>query len=238
MMTPRIRIAVLTFLVLVSAAVWVMQPFRASHAEDEIPPAQTHYMGREIARTMHYSGAEWLIRETRESEEAVSDLVAQLGVEPGMTVCDLGCGNGFYTLRMSRLVGEEGKVYAVDIQPEMLAMVKRWAIRADAKNIETVLGSLIDPKLPPGEIDLLLLVDVYHEFSHPEHMLKKIHESMKPDGRVALVEYRAEDPNVPIRPLHKMSKEQILKEWTANGFKLVDEYDELPWQHLMFFQVK
>ena len=148
----------------------------------------------------------------------------------------MGCGNGFYTLRIAKLVGERGKVIAVDIQREMLELLKERAAAERITNIETVLGTVVDPKLPPKSIDLVLLVDVYHEFSHPEQMLAAIRKSLKPTGRVALVEFRAEDPNVPIKPLHKMSKEQIMKEFPPNGFKLVEEFDKLPWQHLMFFQ--
>lgn len=205
-------------------------------AGKEIPPAREKYMGRTIARTMHYAGAPWLTRESREREEDCTKLLKALNLEEGQTVCDLGCGNGFYTLKLAKLVGEEGKVLAVDIQPEMLQLLKRRAKQAEIENIELVLGTLIDPKLPKGKVDLVLLVDVYHEFSHPEHMLRRIRESLSEEGRVALGEFRAEDPQVPIKPLHKMSKKQIMKEWTANGFKLAEEYDQLPWQHLMFFQ--
>jgi ubiquinone/menaquinone biosynthesis C-methylase UbiE len=139
-------------------------------------------------------------------------------------------------LPLARLVGKSGKVYAVDIQREMLGMLRQRARRAGLDNIVTIRGSLVDPRLPEGQLDLVLLVDVYHEFSHPEQMLAAIRKSLKPNGRVALAEFRAEDPNVPIKPLHKMSKEQILKEFPANGFKLAGQFDGLPWQHLMFFQ--
>ena len=148
----------------------------------------------------------------------------------------MGCGNGFYSLRIAPLVGEHGKVIAVDIQREMLEMLKEQAAAQRVANIETVHGTVIDPKLPPASVDLMLMVDVYHEFSHPEHMLDAIRKSLKPTGRVALVEFRAEDPDVPIKPLHKMSKAQIMKEFPPNGFTLVEEFDKLPWQHLMFFQ--
>ena len=136
---------------------------------------------------------------------------------------------------MARDVGETGKVYAVDIQAEMLQKLRQRADRYELKNIEPVLGNVDNPNLPVGEIDLLLMVDVYHEFSHPVSMLWEIRRSLKPQGMVALLEYREEDPSVPIKPLHKMSKKQIMKEYQANGFKLVKEYNELPWQHLMFF---
>jgi ubiquinone/menaquinone biosynthesis C-methylase UbiE len=204
--------------------------------ERAIPsPAQT-YMGREIAHTMHYLGAPWLVRESRDREEDCDTLLQALKLEAGDTVCDMGCGNGFYTLRLAKLVGEHGKVIAVDIQREMLELLKERAAAKRITNIELKLGTVIDPKLPANSVDVVLLVDVYHEFSHPEQMLTAIRKSLKPTGRVALVEFRAEDPNVPIKPLHKMSKAQIMKEFPANGFKLVKEFDKLPWQHLMFFQ--
>ncbi len=203
---------------------------------ESIPPALKGYMGREIAVTMHYLGAPWLTRESREREEECSTLLAALNLKPGMTVCDLGCGNGFYTLDLARRVGEKGEVYAVDIQPEMLRLLDERAKEAKITNIKPVLGSLIDPQLPPASQDVLLLVDVYHEFSHPEQMLRAMRKSLKPGGRVVLVEFRLEDPRVPIKLLHKMSKKQILKELPPNGYKLVEQFDKLPWQHVMFFE--
>jgi ubiquinone/menaquinone biosynthesis C-methylase UbiE len=204
--------------------------------EPSTPPPVKEYKGREIAQTMHYLGAPWLTRESREREEDCKTMLAALHVKPGDTVCDLGCGNGFYTLKLAKLVGDKGKVVAVDIQREMLELLKDRAAEEKVTNIEPVLGTVVDPKLPVGSIDLLLLVDVYHEFSNPEEMLAAIRKSLKPTGRIALLEFRAEDPNVPIKPLHKMSKAQIMKEFPPNGFKLVEEFDKLPWQHLMFFE--
>lgn len=201
-----------------------------------IPPARTSYMGRTIAQTMSYHGASWLVRENREDEERPSEVVKQLELEPGMVVCDLGCGNGYYTLLMAPVLSPGGKVLAVDIQPEMLHLLELRAAEQGIDNVEPIQGTIVDPKLPPGEVDMVLLVDVYHEFSHPELMLAAIRESLSPQGVVALLEYRAEDRTVPIKPLHKMSKRQILKEYRANGFKLAREYDGLPWQHLMFFE--
>ena len=211
-------------------------PRPALPEDDVIPPPLKDYKGREIAQTMHFLGAPWLTRDSRDREEDCKTMLAALKVKPGDTVCDLGCGNGFYTLQLAKLAGEHGRVYAVDIQREMLGLLKDRATEEKAANIEPVLGTLVDPKLPSNSIDLVLLVDVYHEFSHPEQMLAAIRKSLKPTGRVALVEFRAEDPAVPIKPLHKMSKAQILKEFPPNGFKLVEEFDKLPWQHLMFFQ--
>ncbi|MEX2120911.1 MAG: class I SAM-dependent methyltransferase [Pirellulales bacterium] len=201
-----------------------------------IPPPLTHYKGREIAPTMHYEGAPWLVRESREREEDCKTLLKVLDLKQGQVVCDMGCGNGFYTLPIAGLVGEKGRVLAVDIQPEMLRLLDEWAKQEQINNVEPILGTLVDPGLPEGEVDLILLVDVYHEFSHPEHMLQAMRKALKPDGRLALVEFRLEDPKVPIKLLHKMSKRQIMKELPPNGFKLVDQFDELPWQHVMFFQ--
>ncbi len=202
---------------------------------EPLPEPLTEYKGRRIAQTMSYRGAAWLTRATREKEESCSELLKALNVQAGQVACDIGCGNGFYTLKLAELVGEDGKVLAVDIQPEMLTLLRERAKEEDVSNVEPILSSVIDPGLPAKGVDLILLVDVYHEFSHPEHMLRAMRESLAPGGRIALVEYREEDPSVPIKPLHKMSKKQMLKEYLPNGFRLVEEYDELPWQHVMFF---
>ena len=212
------------------------QPAKQEKPEDKFPPALKFYKGREIAQTMHYAGAPWLIREAREREEECSTLLKCLNLKPGMTVCDMGCGNGFYTLKLAEAVGEKGRVLAVDIQQEMLRLLDERAKKTNLTNIKPILGSVVDPQLPEGEVDLLFCVDVYHEFSHPEHMLKAMRKSLSPKGRLALVEFRLEDPKVPIKLVHKMSKEQILKELPPNGFKLVEEFDKLPWQHVMFFE--
>jgi ubiquinone/menaquinone biosynthesis C-methylase UbiE len=200
-----------------------------------IPPAPPFHMGREIAQTMHYTGAPWLVRESRQREEDCRMMLDALGVEPGQTVCDMGAGNGFYTLELARMVGPEGLVYAVDIQPEMLRMLSRRAAQEGLRNIRLVLGSPIDPRLPVGEIDLVLCVDVYHEFSHPEAMLARIRDSLSDDGKLVLVEFRGEDPAVPIKPLHKMTKAQVRAELEPAGFRVASEFDRLPWQHLLFF---
>jgi len=209
----------------------------ANEATDEkVPPALEFYQGRRIAKTMHYLGAEWLIRENRETQERCSLMLANLGVKPGMTVCDMGCGNGFYALQIAKMVGPEGRVLGVDIQPKMLEFLRERMKKQGVTNVEPILGKLHDPMLPKGKVDLILCVDVYHEFSHPEQMLQSMRESLAPGGRIVLLEYRGEDPEVPIKPLHKMTKKQVKKELHANGFKLVDEFDALPWQHMMFFE--
>lgn len=205
-------------------------------AVPEVRPARTHYRGREIAVTMSHEAAPWLTRTTREREESSSALLEALAIEPGQVICDMGCGNGYHSLPLARRVGEKGRVLAVDIQPEMLRLLVERAAEAGLTNVEPILGTLVDPGLPDARVDLVLMVDVYHEFSHPELMLKAIRRSLKPDGRIVLVEFRAEDPEVPIKELHKMSKAQILKEIPPNGFRLDREFDDLPWQHVMFFR--
>ena len=204
----------------------------------EIPPSQPFYMGREIAQTMHYSGAPWLVRESRQREEDCRQLIEALAIQPGQVVCDMGCGNGFYTLELAQLVGPTGEVYAVDIQPPMLKMLSGRAAVAGLVNIKPVLGTVIDPRLPDESIDMVLCVDVYHEFSHPVEMLARIRECLTDEGQLVLAEFRGEDPAVPIKPLHKMTKAQAQLELEANGFELAREYDRLPWQHLMFFKVR
>ncbi len=200
-----------------------------------LPPPLTAYKGREIAPTMGYAHAGWLIRESREQEEDCTMMLEALHLKAGQTVCDMGCGNGFYTLKMAKLVGPQGKVLAVDIQPEMLHMLSERGKAEGMSNIKPIQGTPINPNLPDESVDLILLVDVYHEFAYPEQMLRGMRRSLKPDGRLALVEFRREDRNVPIKLLHKMTKKQILKEFEPNGYKVVEEFEKLPWQHLMFF---
>ena len=200
-----------------------------------IPKALKFYKGRRIAQTMHFTGARWLIRNEREREERCSLMLANLGLKQGMTVCDMGCGNGFYSLQMAKIIGDKGRILAVDVQPQMLFKLRTRMEKAKLENVTPILGSFHSPRLPKGVVDLILLVDVYHEFSHPEPMLKAMRDSLAPNGVIVLVEYRAEDETVPIRPLHKMTKGQIMKELPANGFKLVKEFNRLPWQHMMSF---
>jgi ubiquinone/menaquinone biosynthesis C-methylase UbiE len=217
----------------------VVAPPRIDTAIDvtvPIPPPATHHFGREIAQTMHFSGAPWLVRDSRQREEDCRLLLEALEVRPGQTVCDLGCGNGFYTVELARRVGPAGVVYAIDIQPEMLRMLAERAAAERLTNIRPILGTVIDPRLPAGTVDLVVCVDVYHEFSHPEAMLARIRASLSPGGRLVLAEFRGEDPAVPIQPLHKMTKAQIRTELEPAGFAVAREFDRLPWQHLMFFR--
>ncbi len=227
----RPRFVVIGFLTLLGAA----SAFSQDKPMLKVPPALTHYLGREIARTMSYHGAPWLIRDEREREERCSLMLTNLGVKRGMTVCDMGCGNGFYSLQLAKMVGDKGTVLGVDIQPEMLKLLRERMESQGIENVTPILGSFHNPHLPKGQVDLILLVDVYHEFSHPAHMLEAMLDSLAPGGQIVLLEYREEDPDVPIKPLHKMSKKQVKKELAANGFKLVKEFDKLPWQHMLFF---
>ena len=200
------------------------------------PPALTEYMGREIAQTMHWTGAAWLVRNKRDREEASLKMREELRLKPGMDVCDMGAGNGYHAIPMAEKIGQAGKVYAVDVQPEMIEMLKGRLVGKKITNIVPIVGLYHDPNLPEKSCDLILLVDVYHEFSHPVQMLAAMKKALKPGGAVVLVEFRSEDDSVPIKPEHKMSKAQILKELVPNGYKLVREFDGLPWQHMMWFE--
>lgn len=210
--------------------------FPSLYSQDEINKEKPKvYMGRQIAYTMHSAAANWLIRKNREKEESTKEMIKALELKEGMTVADVGCGNGYHALEMAKLVGEKGKILCVDIQQKMLDLLKKRAEKEGIKNYELIKGKYTDPMLPEGKVDLILLVDAYHEFTDPENMLKKMRESLSEKGVLALVEFRSEDKSVPIKEDHKMSKAQIEKELTANGFKLVRSYDKLPWQHLLFY---
>jgi len=193
------------------------------------------FMGRTIAPTMSHHGAGWLVRPERAAEEDTDVLLEALQLAPGDVACDLGAGNGYHTLRMAKRVGPEGVAVAVDIQPEMLDMLRARAQKAGIQNVDTVLGTQTDPKLGTARCDLILLVDVYHELAEPAAMLKAMKAALRPDGRIALVEFRTEDPEVPIKPLHKMSKDQMKMEFGSAGMVPVRSFDDLPWQHLVFF---
>jgi len=207
----------------------------ATQIRAEEPQAVEEYMGRKVAQTMHWTGGAWLVRHKRDREEAATLMREKLELQPGMNVCDLGCGNGYHTFPMAASVAPEGKVYGVEIQEPYLEQLKEKAMQLGITNFVPVLGLPYNPQLPDDTFDVILLVDVYHEFSHPEPMLKAMRKSLKPSGTLVLVEYRAEDDTVPIKPEHKMSRQQIMKELTGNGYRLVKEFEELPWQHMMWF---
>lgn len=193
------------------------------------------YEGREIARVMGYQGMAWLNRPEREKEENVSLLIKNMEIQPTDVIADIGAGSGYHVFKMAPLANK-GKVYAVDIQPEMLAEIKRQSDMQNVENIQLVLGSEKSPNLPEKALDKVLMVDVYHEFSFPYEMLLEIKSSLKAGGKVYLIEYRAEDPKIPIKPIHKMSEKQAVKEFEIAGFRLVENKDNLPWQHCMVFE--
>ncbi|MEP6635025.1 MAG: methyltransferase domain-containing protein [Luteimonas sp.] len=193
------------------------------------------YAGREIAGVMGWQGAAWLERQEREREERGSRLLRVLALKPGMNVADIGAGTGYYERRIAPLVGPMGKVYAVDVQPQMVAMLKKIAARPEFVNVVPVLGAERDPHLAPGSIDLAMMVDVYHELAYPSQMLDAIVRALKPGGRVAFVEYRAEDPRVPIKSLHKMSEAQVRREAALHALTWQRTDESLPWQHVVIF---
>ncbi len=184
---------------------------------------------------MSYLGADWLDRSERVAEEEPDIALDAIKLVKGSTVADVGAGSGYMTVKMASRVGPTGKVYANDIQPEMLALLRQRLAKEKITNVETVLGSEDDPTLPMGALDLILMVDVYHEFSEPQKMLRRMHAELKPGGRLVLLEYRKEDPAVPIRPEHKMSVSEAKLEVEAEGYKLSKVDEVLPRQHILIF---
>ncbi len=195
------------------------------------------YLGREIAHVMGHQGIRWLERETREEEERLSLLIEGLKIKPGMSVADIGAGSGVISVLLSKAVGDEGEVLAVDIQPEMLTALQNKLKLLGIKNVKGVLGTTKSPKLEAGTVDLVVMVDVYHEFDYPYEMLNEISKSLKKGGRVAFVEYRLEDPKVPIKLVHKMSEAQVKKEALVKGHGL-KYVGKLPRQHVVIFEKK
>ena len=208
----------------------------ASEDPEALEAGRSHYLGRPVARTMHWSGAPWLLRATREKEENGVLLRKWLACKPGQVVCDLGSGNGYHSLPLARAVAPGGEVLAVDLQPEMLAMLKVRAGDVDITNIRTIEGAIDNPHLEPASCDLVLMVDVYHELSHPVRVLDHVRRSLRPGGRLVLVEFRSEDPEVHIKTEHKMSQVQVLDEMARNGFQFHGGTGALPWQHVLAFE--
>lgn len=184
---------------------------------------------------MSTGGADWLERSTRQQEEDADAAIAALPLSPTSNVADIGAGTGYYTFRLARRV-PDGKVYAVEVQDEFIASLKDRARREGAANVTVVKGGEQSPNLPEASIDLAIMVDVYHELSYPREMLQALHRALKPDGKLLLLEYRAEDPSIPIKALHKLSVAQSKKELAANGFILAENKDFLPIQHYLLFQ--
>jgi SAM-dependent methyltransferase len=192
------------------------------------------YMDREIAYVMGYEGIGWLERSQREKEENVSKLIQNMGIKSSDTIADIGAGSGYHVFRIAP-IANKGMVYAVDIQTEMLMAIENIKETSKIKNIKTILSSEQSVYLAENSVDKILMVDVYHEFSFPIEMITSIKSALKPKGELFLVEYRAEDPNVPIKRIHKMSEKQAVKEMEAAGFKLKRNINNLPWQHCMVF---
>ena len=194
--------------------------------------------GRIFAPVMGVGGATWLERPEREDEEAPSKALDALELEAGMVVADIGAGSGYYSSRIAKRVGPTGRVYATDIQPGMIALLDRRIKSEGLGNVTTVLGGMDDPKLPPASIDLAIMVDVYPELQEPQIFLQRLKETFKPGGRLVLLEFRKEDPKVPILEVHKMSVAEVKQELEAEGFVLDKVIDVLPWQHIVVLRVK
>lgn len=193
------------------------------------------YLGREISHVMGFAGKDWLERAEREREEGISAALQNLPINSKSVVADIGAGSGYYTFRIAPLV-PEGKVYAVDIQDDAVTYIKQQSEKLDFENVIPIKGTEKTPNLPKGEVDLVIMVDVYHELSYPQEMLQAIYESLKPDGKILLLEYKGEDPTINIKPLHKMTEKQAKKELKANGFELVKNGKFLPIQHFLIFE--
>lgn len=193
------------------------------------------YLGREISQVMGFAGKDWLERAEREREEGIAVALEHLPISSNSVVADIGAGSGYYTFRISPLV-PEGKVYGVDIQDDAIAYIKKRSEELGVKNVIPIKGSEKSPNLPEGQVDLIIMVDVYHELAYPEEMLSAMYKSLKPDGKILLLEYKGEDPSISIKPLHKMTEKQAAKELKANGFDLVENGKFLPIQHYMIFQ--
>lgn len=196
------------------------------------------YMGREIAGVMGWQGAAWLEREERQKEERTDILMKALELKPGMIVADIGAGTGYLSRRMAEAVTANGKVLAVDVQPEMVRMLKRLAQQKGLSNIIPSLGSETDVKLPAASVDLAIMVDVYHELAYPFEVMESIIRALKPGGQLVFIEYRAEDPNVPIKALHKMSEAQVRREAEVHPLVWDRTVASLPWQHMVVFRKK
>jgi ubiquinone/menaquinone biosynthesis C-methylase UbiE len=226
-MLSRLGFVALVGIVLAGALAASAQP----RARTDVHPIS----GRQYANVMGYQGADWLDREERDIEEAPDAAIEALGLTPGLVVADVGAGSGYMTVRMARIVGAAGRVYATDIQPEMIELLEERVADEKIANVVPVLGLVDDPKLPDGAIDLELLVDVYHEFSEPQEMLRGLRKALKPGGRLVLLEYRKEDPSIPILELHKMTVAQAKQEVEAEGFELTRVDERLPRQHILVF---
>jgi precorrin-6B methylase 2 len=209
--------------------------FRKNHDPDGIGK---FVLGREIAQVMGHQGADWLERPEREVEEQPDTMVDKLEIKSGEVVADIGAGTGYMSQRLAKKVGTAGKILAVDIQPEMLQLLKTKMSNLGISNVVPVLGTVSNPNLPAGSVDLVLMVDVYHEFEFPYEMMSNICHALKPSGRVVFVEFRGEDPQVPIKPLHKMTEAQVRKEISFLPLRRIKTSEVLPRQHIIVFGKK
>ena len=194
------------------------------------------YMGRRIAPVMSFEGADWLFRDTREAEEQPERMLDALKIKKGETVADVGAGAGYTSIRIAKRVGPGGSVLATDVQTQMLALLADNARAAGIKNIKPIRSTQLETNLPEGKVDLALMVDVYHEASNPEALLRGLKKALKPGGRLVLVEFRGEDDEVPIRPEHKMTLDQVRREVEPQGFRFKESLEFLPWQHIILFE--
>jgi precorrin-6B methylase 2 len=236
----------LTVIILVILCSWLLKPtlsptaptagatyeYKSIHSPDGIGK---FYQGREIAQVMGHTGASWLERPSREAEEQPSKIRNVLNLKPNDVVADIGAGTGYLSFRIAPLI-PKGKVFAVDIQPEMLDIIKSLKQEKNISNVEPILATESNPNLPPESVDLAIMVDAYHEFEYPFEVMQGIIKALKPGGRVILVEYRAENPLVMIKALHKMSQKQVKKEMQAVGLLFSETKNLLPQQHLMVFE--
>jgi ubiquinone/menaquinone biosynthesis C-methylase UbiE len=228
----RIRGALAAFALMLGAAPAFAQYTDIPRSDDGIGKV---YMGREIAHVMGHEGADWLERPERITEEQPDRVIDAMQLKPTDVVADIGAGTGYFSIRIARKV-PQGSVIGEDIQPEMIDFMKANIAQAGLGNVHPLLGTTEDPHLPPGSVDKVLMVDAYHEFDMPKEMMQGIVRGLKPDGQVVFVEYRGEDPAVPILPHHKMTVAQLSAEMSAVGLHLVRSYEDLPWQHVLFYR--
>jgi SAM-dependent methyltransferase len=240
----RIVVVIVVILLWLTLSGWRVQlPSATTHCDSVYQERVIHssdgigkfYMGREIAKVMGHTEALWLERPSRALTEQPQQVLEALNLKPTDVVGDIGAGTGYFSFRISPLV-PEGKVLAVDIQPEMLDIIDFLKKENDITNVEPILGSVTNPNLPKESVDLVLMVDAYHEFDYPKEMMEQIVRSLKHEGRVILVEYRKENPLIPIKALHKMSQKQARKEMAAVGLQWLETKNFLPQQHVMIFQ--